>query len=221
MNHTFADMKTLRARLQSEAEPRYRDFTARLIPRQCRLLGVRLPKLRALAKQLAQQGIWRLPTPADAYMEELMLRGMVIGYVRGVAPAALLAELEHFVPLIANWSVCDSCCATYAFARRNREAVWEWLRQYWASEDEFKARFGVVMLLNHFCRDAGWASRVAAALPAVPARGYYAEMAVAWCACELIIHHPHLADSLGASLRPGVHKLMLRKLRESRRSPRL
>ena len=209
----------LRTTLAAMADAHYRDFAAKLIPGGMPMLGVRLPALRSLAKQLARTGQWQLPTPAEPYMEEVMLRGMLIGYApRGVGIEQRLAELGHFVPLISNWSICDSCCTTYTFARRHREEVWQWLAPYLASAEEYPARFAVVLLLTQFRQDAAWAARIAAALPTIPATAYYAEMAVAWCACELILLYPTLAASLHSSLRPSIHRLTLRKLRESRRS---
>lgn len=184
------------------------------------MLGVRLPQLRALAKELARAGIWRMPTADDAYMEEIMLRGMLIGYAAKARLEERLCELEAFVPLISNWSVCDSCCTTYTFARANREQVWNWLQPYLNSAREYEARFGVVMLLNHFRQERTWAEAAAKALPQVPACAYYAEMAIAWCACELILHYPELKEALMDELRPGINRLTHRKLRESFRTPR-
>lgn len=210
-------LSEIRKRLGEMAEPTYRDFVARLIPGESQLLGVRLPALRKLAKELAHSGVWQLQAASAQSMEEVMLRGMLIGYVRGVETADRLKALAGFVPHIRNWSVCDSCCATYAFARREREAVWPWLMPYVVAEQEYPARFGVVMLLLHFKQEEEWAQRVAAVLPQVRAIGYYAQMAVAWCACELCLLYPRLAKPLLGSLCPAVHRLTLRKLRESRK----
>lgn len=209
-----------RAALRAMADERYRDFAAKLIPGGMRMLGVRLPELRRLAREMARAGQWRLATPANAVMEEVMLRGMLIGYAgREVPLAERLRALAAFVPLITNWSICDSCCTTYTFARKHREEVWQWLAPYLSSAEEFPARFGVVMLLTQYKQDSAWAERVAATLPTVPASAYYAEMAVAWCACELCLLYPQLSDSLLSSLRPSVRQRTLRKLRESLRTP--
>ena len=209
-----------RATLRAMADERYREFAAKLIPGGMRMLGVRLPELRRMAREMARAGQWRLATPANAVMEEVMLRGMLIGYAgREVPLAERLRALAAFVPLITNWSICDSCCATYTFARKHREEVWQWLAPYLNSAEEYPARFGVVMLLDHYKQEPAWAARVAEALPRVPAQGYYAEMAIAWCACELCLLYPQLSDSLLTSLRPSVRQRTLRKLRESLRTP--
>lgn len=211
-------MSEVRAALVAQADARYREFCAGLLPAGARLLGVRLPTLRSMAKRMARGGQWRLASAPDAWMEELMLRGMLVGYApRDVSVDERLAELEGFVPLIDNWSVCDSCCITYRFARTHRERVWEWLAPYLRSELEFCARFGVVMLWAHYRQERAWAARVAAALPGVPAEAYYAAMGVAWCACELALLYPAIGEQLLPALTPRVQKLARRKMRESRR----
>lgn len=210
--------------LQEMAEPRVRDFAASLIPGAGgSILGVRIPRLRALAKKLARED-W-LPlfdSLLEAeWMEELLLCGMLPGYAPCVPLEVRLEAIRRYTPRITNWSLCDTCCATYHFARRNQLQVWQFLQPYLQSQEEFPARFGVVMLLGHFVRDAEWAPAVAAVLPTVPAKGFYAEMALGWCLCELHIHHPEAAAPLleesTSPLRPTVLAMAQRKIRESRR----
>ena len=207
--------------LQGLAEPKYRDFAASLIPGEEDLLGVRLPVLRKLARRVArQENVADIFRELGGYsqMEMVMLRGMLPGY----APQATLAErqdaLRDFIPSIRNWSICDSCCATYSFARDARAEVLDFLTPYLRSTREFEARFAVVMLLNHYLNDINSVPVVAELLPQVCGRGYYADMAVAWCACELILRHPEYEAGLQAALSPDRKNLTKRKLRESRRS---
>ena len=209
------------AELQSQAEPKYRRFAASLIPGEEDLLGVRLPVLRKLARRVArQENVADIFRELGGYsqMEMVMLRGMLPGY----APQATLAErqdaLRDFIPSIRNWSICDSCCATYSFARDARAEVLDFLTPYLRSTREFEARFAVVMLLNHYLNDINSVPVVAELLPQVCGRGYYADMAVAWCACELILRHPEYEAGLQAALSPDRKNLTKRKLRESRRS---
>lgn len=206
------------------AEPAYRDFAARLLPPNSAkpLLGVRLPLLRRLAQQLArdERAPQILREEGELWMEQTMLRGMLPGYLRQASCDERLRLIEDFVPSISNWSLCDSCCAGYRFARQHRERVWQHLQPYLGSREEFPARYGVVMLLDHFMQDPDWTPRIAEALLRQPAEGFYARMGVAWCGCELHLRYPELARPL---LQPGglpeaSRRLALRKIRESRRS---
>lgn len=213
----------IRARLKALAEPRFQAFAASLIPGEHHLLGVRLPHLRQLAKQAAKNNrtaLFNEPSPPQS-MEECMLRGMLIGYAdASVGLRQRLQELARFIPLITNWSICDSCCATYQFAKNHRESVWDFLQPFLRSEQEFEARFGLVMLLFHFTQEAKWASRIADLLPQLPCNGYYAEMAAAWLLCEIHLLYPNIAAPLLADsspLSPSIRARTHRKIRESRR----
>lgn len=216
-------IQDLRKRLKALAEPRFQAFAASLIPGEQHLLGVRLPVLRKLAQEVARTnrtGIFNAPT-APQSMEECMLRGMLPGYAdKSIGIEQRLEELKRFVPLITNWSICDSCCATYKFARNHRERVWLFLQPYLFSKKEFESRFGLVMILNHFVQQEDWAARTVALLPQLPCVGYYAEMAAAWLLCEIHLRYPQLAEQLlteNSALSPVIRSLTLRKIRESRR----
>ncbi len=212
--------------LQQLAEPGYRDFAARLIPGESRLLGVRLPILRRLAKQYAA-GDWRhlLATPVapDASFEEILLRAMLPAYAKDTTLAERLHYLAQEQPNLNNWSLCDSACATCRFVRDNLDDVYPWLESFLHSEKEFTARFGIVMLNHYYATDVRWTHHVIHALREVPQDAYYAAMAVAWCACTLLTSRIDLRDNVGTELlAPGhlpehTRKLLLRKLRESQK----
>lgn len=106
--------------LMTWAEPQFRAFSMSLMPGVSRVLGVRLPKLRKLARELALGDVDRyLQEASDATFEEIMLQGMVIGYAAKDLPKTL-ARIQTFVPKMDNWSVCDSFCGTLKFVEKNR-----------------------------------------------------------------------------------------------------
>lgn len=212
-------------RLLALADPAYRDFAASLIPGGMPMLGVRLPALRRLAKELSgTPAAWHAfldGTSSPQWMEEVMLLGMLPGYIRGLSLSERMEQLRRFIPLISNWSICDSCCCTYRFMRQHREELLPWLLTCVRSEREYEARFGIVCFLQHYLPEPVWAPRVASALTQVQASGYYATMAVAWCCCELHLRYPDLAAPLLEATNPlpaETRRLALRKIRESRRS---
>lgn len=144
----------IRERLQTMSDAGYREFSASLIPASGRMemLGVRLPVLRKYAKELSK-GDWRaeLAFAEDIYLEETMLRGMVLGCAcRDVEE--LLKYLTDFIPRIRNWSVCDSVCSGLKLAEKYPREVWDFLQPYLYSGEEFPARFALVMLLNHYVK---------------------------------------------------------------------
>lgn len=152
--------KEIRDRISQYAEQEYRDFSAALVPGAKPLLGVRLPKLREIAKEIAK-GDWRSEVAgaegdyADVYFEETMLRGMIIGYgtaKKGITEREGIQYLEQFIPMIDDWSVCDSFCNSFAFANRHRDAVWECMQKYLYSDKEFEVRVSLILLLSQYLK---------------------------------------------------------------------
>ena len=120
-------MTELQARLRALAEPDYQAFASRLLPGVDNLLGVRIPHLRKLARQLARED-WRaaLTAMGDGSFEEVLLQGLLIGCAKGT-PAEILPHVAAFVPKIDNWSICDSFCSSLKLAAAYPEPVWDFL----------------------------------------------------------------------------------------------
>ena len=91
----------IRKRLEQEADEKYRLFSAALIPNIDNVLGVRIPKLNKLAKELYKTDWKPLLNQPCIYMEETMLQGILI------AKSEDLELIKQFVPKINNWAVCD------------------------------------------------------------------------------------------------------------------
>lgn len=180
---------TIREQIFELIDPDYQKFSTALIPNINNVLGVRLPELRKLAKKIAK-GDWRtyLATAEDKYFEEIMLQGMVIGYVK-TDIEEILSYVASLVPKIDNWSVCDSFCTGLKFTKENKERVWTFLQPYLSSKKEYEIRFGVVMLLDFYI-EIEYIDRVLILLNRAKHDGVYAKMAVAWAVSICYVKFP-------------------------------
>ena len=115
--------KKIREEIFELIDEDYKKFSSSLLPNINNILGVRLPELRKLAKKVAKDD-WRkfIATANNQYFEEIMLEGMVLGYVKTNIEEILLYVAE-FIPKIDNWSVCDSFCGGLKFTKDNMEQV--------------------------------------------------------------------------------------------------
>lgn len=210
--------RTIREQLMELVDENYRQFTSALIPNINNVLGVRIPELRKMARQLAQAD-WRtyLERADDVYFEEIMLQGLVIGYVK-TNIEEVLSYVAKFVPKIDNWSVCDSFCIGLKFTATNRERVWEFLQPYLKSDQEYDIRFGVVMLLDYYVEEA-YIHQVLQWLDCIKHEGYYVKMAVAWAVSICYVKHPEptLAFLTHNSLDDFTYNKSLQKITESLR----
>lgn len=211
---------SVKDQLMQLADADYQKFTAALIPNINNILGIRLPQLRQLAKEIAK-GDWRayleLAEPPYEWFEETMLHGMIIGHVKTDLEDRLKL-ITDFVPLINNWSVCDSFCSGLKFTRKHKERVWEFLQPYLASDQEYEIRFGVVMLLNYYIEDA-YIAEVLQLLDRIQHEGYYVKMAVAWAVsiCYIKLPEPTMDYLKHNSLEDFTYNKALQKITESLR----
>jgi len=181
--------KTIREQLIELAEEEYKKFSSNLLPGINNILGVRIPALRKIAKQIAAND-WRsyLEKASDEYFEEIMLQGMVIGYAKAELEEKL-SYVKKFDPKINNWSVCDSFCSGLKITTKYKEQVWDFLKKYYSSNNEFELRFYVVMLIFYYIDDE-YIQQVLDALNTIKHDGYYIKMAVAWAVSMCYVKLP-------------------------------
>ena len=72
----------IRKKLLSMGDEKLRKFSSSLTPGAENIIGVRLPLLRKFAKELARNQGQTVLSGEDIYYEEIMLRGMIIGYLK-------------------------------------------------------------------------------------------------------------------------------------------
>lgn len=178
---------TLRDQLLELCEPKYMKFTSALMPGVENVLGIRLPLLRKIAREIAA-GDWRayLAQAGDFYFEERMLQGMVISYAR-CDPAEKLEHVVRFIPKIDNWAVCDCFC--WRLKAAERQPMWEFIRPRFRSEAEYEVRFAVVMALGNFV-DQAHIEDLLQLLDGIRHEAYYARMGVAWAVSVCYIKFP-------------------------------
>lgn len=218
-------IEKIRTELSKSVDKKYCEFNKSLVPGDTApMLGVRLPRLREIAKGIArEEGISYVEAirteeeKGTVYHEELLLHGMVIGYLKcGMEERQRL--LDGFVPVIDSWAVCDSSCMTYKFMKKDAEEWYSYLMRYIHSDREYEIRFAVVCLLAHFVTEE-YIDRLLEVLAGIDHEGYYVKMAVAWTVSVCYVKFPEKTWALleGDCLDDVTHKKSLQKIRESYR----
>ena len=172
-------MENLREYLYKAVDEKYREFQNSLCPNVNNILGVRIPKLREMAKTIAKNNpIDFLEKYVCEFYEEKMIYGLVIGYMKADLETRI-KYLNKFVPMIDNWAVCDCACSTYKFTQKNMEEMFEYIKKYVFSNKEFEVRFACIMLMDYFLIDE-YIDEVFQIFNNIKLDKYYVEMAIAW-----------------------------------------
>lgn len=214
-------MNNLKDKLFELSDEKYKKFHSGLCPNIDNIIGVRLPKLREIAKEIAK-GDWRdfLAISSNDYYEEVMINGLVIAYAKCDVDEKL-NYIESFVPKIDNWAICDSFCNSLKFVNKNKEKVLEFIQPYLKSNKEFEIRFAVVIILNYYITE-DYIDLILETLDEVKHEGYYVKMAVAWAISVCYVKFPKKTESIFEEnlLDDFTHNKSIQKIRESYRVPK-
>ena len=170
----------------------YRQFQCKLMPTVSpdAVIGVRMPVLRRMAKQLrgTREGEAFLSQLPHTYYEENNLHGLLLcdmADYRGT-----VAALDRFLPFVDNWATCDllSPKSFRSHPAQLPSQVWEWLH----STHTYTVRFGLGVLLRFYLEDyfdpkyLQWAT-------GITQDEYYVQMMVAWYFAEALVKQSQAA----------------------------
>jgi len=163
--------------IKQNIDEKYREFHSRLCPNINNILGVRVPILRKIAKDISKKE-WQqvIENIKNESYEETLIEGLIIGYVK--IPAENKLELvRKFVPKIDNWCTCDVFCSNIKI--KEDKILWDFLSDYLKSNKEFELRFVIVMYLDYFLTDE-YIEKVLENIDKIKCDKYYVQMAIAW-----------------------------------------
>lgn len=170
----------IREKLFSMQDLKYKKFHSSLCPNTDNIIGVRIPQIRNLVKEIITSDYKKfLDNNIPKYYEELVLQGLIIGNAK-LSLDETFYYLEKFIPKINNWAVCDTTCSSLKIAKKNLDVMWIFLQKYLNSEQEFEIRFGLVMLLDYYLDDDKYIDKIFKIIDDINHEGYYVKMAIAW-----------------------------------------
>ena len=207
---------SIRETLFSLREEKYAAFQARLIPNVApeRVIGVRTPALRKLAKTLrgsgqAEEFLKALP---HEFFEENNLHAFLLCEMKDFE--ACVQAVEDFLPYVDNWATCDQMSP--GVFRQNKQALLPPIRRWIASEQCYTRRFGIGMLMSHFL-DEDFREEYLSLVSDIRSEEYYVNMMIAWYFATALAKQyeaalPYLENR---RLAPWVHNKAIQKALES------
>ncbi len=204
--------------LHDQSDGKYREFNSTIIKSGKPIVGVRMPDLRRISSEL-MKGDWRSYLSEEAsVLEEDIVAALIISNAE-MPQKERLALTKEFVPSIDNWAVCDMLCGDWKFSPEIRSELWDFCGEMISSGEEFKMRFGAVMMLAKFLDD-DHIDGVLRRLSAFSNDGYYYKMGAAWALSYCYLEYQEKTEELLGSgrLDKEVQNLTVRKVRESRRA---
>ncbi len=211
-------MTELEKELFACRDEEYRAFQSALMPTVDpeRMIGVRTPQLRAMAKRLVQEGEAEhfFRDVPHRYFEEDQIHALAIERIKD--PGTCMRETETFLPYIDNWATCDQLRPRAL--EKDLAPLDAAVRRWLSSDHVYTVRFAYKMRMSCFLGEAFDPAQLRETLLPVP-DDYYVRMMIAWYLATALAKqwedtHSFLSEGL---LDPWTHNKTIQKAVESLR----
>lgn len=183
-------MNDILKKLVNLSDIEYKKFNSKLCPdTQKEMLGIRIPILRKLAKDILKENIdWKDFLNNDPkYFEETILQGLLIAYSK-INFQEKMELVKNFVPKIDSWEICDTFVPTLKIEEKNLNEFLGFILPYTKSNKEFEVRFSIISMLDYFLNEE-YVDEVIKVLDKISHDGYYVKMGIAWVLAEIGIKY--------------------------------
>ena len=170
---------TIYDKLKEYGNPEFREFQSKLVPNIPveRMIGIRTPDMRAIAKELygTKEGKEFLKSLPHKYYEENIIHFFMIALSKDFDEC--IAETDRFLPYVDCWPVSDQ--ASPKVFKKNHEKLLPHVKRWIDSEHVYTARFGIRMLMNEYLGE-DFKEEYLSWVAAKEGEDYYLKMMVAW-----------------------------------------
>lgn len=171
--------------LVSIKEERYKLFNLKLITTKYEMLGIRIPILRKLAKQISKTDFKPLfDLFNDEYYEVVLLEGLLLSYIEDYNE--FKSRFLKYVLKVDNWAICDTVINSFKIISKNKEDGLDLVRILISSDLEFSKRVGFVILLNFYV-SLEYLDIIFNFIKKCDIDYYYVNMAISWLLCECYV----------------------------------
>ena len=179
----------LRKNLEQNSDAKYRDFSMKICRSNHRILGVRVPQIRKLAKQIQKDNIEEYIAVQPKTYEEVLLRGFLIARL---SYDGFLEWFDSQLKYVDDWSTCDLFCSAISkLVKKNQEDFFKnKLKKLLDDNHTFVLRVGIVILKCCYIEQDYLDYIFTEVDKASTNNDYYVKMGLAWLVSECFIKFP-------------------------------
>lgn len=191
----------------------YKDFTSKLTPGESNFIGITIPIMRNIAKDISKGDYKSFLKIKCVYHEEKMIKGFVISKISDFNE--YLSYMYEFIHDVDNWAICDCVVQSSKIFKKNLDFGWNFVEYCLNSNREYIIRVGIVLMLTYYIND-NYIADVIKKATEVKFEAYYVKMAVAWLISVAFIKYSDLViPILGKSFDKFTNNKAISKIRDS------
>lgn len=204
--------------LNSLSEDSYKDFNKNLIPDTPNIIGIRVPVLKEIAKEISK-GNWRefLSIKKGSIHEEVLIEGLVITNVK-LEYKEFIKHITIFADKVYNWAICDYTFMNLKQVKKYRKELWNEIDKFLKSKNPWHQRIGIIILLDYYLEDE-YIDKVLEKIDKINSDFYYVQMASAWTIATAFAKYREktLKYMQTAKINDDIMNMTIKKIRESNR----
>lgn len=211
------DREELLVELESLSEEKFRIFNEKIVhTSNYKVIGVRMPDLKAIAKQHRADYKEIFEMPYDSF-EEIIIKGAALGFA-DVPLSEKAPYVIRYAGMIDNWAECDCFCSCIKVKKSEEDALRLLSDRLMKRKEEFVSRVGIVLMFSKFT-DEPTVKKALDIYDALPCGAYYRDMAVAWGLSVYCVKYPELITGYleHSPISIKVKLMAAQKIRDSRR----
>ena len=172
------------------SEEKYRLFNAKIVPTKQTMLGVRVPLLRKIAKEIIQKEPMKfIKLDKQNVYEMVLLEGVVLSYMEK-SFQELLPLIEDYLDKVDSWSQVDTPILSFKSIKKEKDFVYEVILRWLESDKEYVVRTALVILLSYFVQKE-YLKDIFRLSQELKHDGYYVYMANAWLISVCMAKYPN------------------------------
>ena len=171
--------------LEKYIDPSYREFNRKLIPGVENVLGIRIPVLRNIVKEMSEEeSEVFLNSLPHRWHEENIMHMIIITEEKDFDKAKEM--LLNFLPYVDNWQVSDVGIPKSFKSIKDREGLLEFVKILISKEATYFKRYGISILMKLFLDDF-YNKEVLDMVANIKSKEYYVNMMRAWFFQEAMV----------------------------------
>lgn len=200
--------------LYAAADEEYKKFNARIVNSNYKMIGVRAPQIKELAKKIARDPGDFFDEPDNSSYESVLLYTLAVACLK--APIERKLDLlDKVLPLFDSWAHVDMGISAFKDLAKHRDLFLE-RYAYLVNAPEFMRRTMVVFLMD-FCLTPEYLSTVFDLYTKMQCDAYYVNMGIAWGLSVALVkfYEPTLEFLKTKPFNEFIMKKTVQKARES------
>jgi 3-methyladenine DNA glycosylase AlkD len=198
-------------KLYELSDKKYQEFSKSLVNTPLIVIGVRIPKIKELSKELKSEVIKNFVF--KEYLETDIFYGLWVNQQK-IEESKKFEMLEEVLSKASSWSITDTIICNTKF--KDLDLVFSYYKKRTKEKkNEFLCRSGYLLYMKYFAKNKGSLQGLLKNIE--ESKFYYVNMMIAWCLATIAIY---FGDEVFEFLKANndistIKKLTIKKINES------